>query len=588
MEACQSCHGGIYNTFINTGMGKSFNVASKQKSAAKFGKHHVVVDKFTHLSYYPFWRNDTMYIMEFRVLNNDTVHKRIERVDYIIGSGQHTNSHLTNINGYIYQLPLTWYAQKGKWDLPPGFEGGQNVRFNRAIGLECMSCHNAMPSFEENSENKFTSVPMGINCERCHGPGEIHVREKLAGKIVDTATLIDYTIVNPKKLSWELQIDVCQRCHLQGNVVLKNNKSFTDFRPGQKLSDYMDIFMPKYHGGDDEFIMASHAQRLQQSKCFLAGQKNNKPLTCISCHNPHISVEVTGKQVFNNACNNCHSQAQQNFCSASPQQLAKANNNCVQCHMPKSGTVDIPHVTVTDHWIKKPATATSKNKLKSFVGIYCINNPQTDNETKAKANIAYTEKFSGALTSLDTAKKLLTNNQNDDVLLHLWYLKGNYADILKKASTLKPLQQNKPWLCYRIGRTYFNQNNYTLATLWYKQAIKLAPQNLNFLNALGATYVETDNFSEAENILNTSLQKNPKQAEPLVNLGYLFAKKQQYQMAVNYYKKAIALDPYSEQALLNLAAAYMQLNNKTAAAKTAKQVLTINPKNALAKQILGF
>ena len=55
METCRSCHNDIYKTFIETGMGQSFNVANKQKSVAKFGKHQLVHDKFNNLSYYPYF-----------------------------------------------------------------------------------------------------------------------------------------------------------------------------------------------------------------------------------------------------------------------------------------------------------------------------------------------------------------------------------------------------------------------------------------------------------------------------------------------------------------------------------------------------
>jgi hypothetical protein len=190
MQTCRSCHNDIYKTFIETGMGKSFDLATRAKSAADFSKQHVVYDKTTDMHYLPYWVKDNLYITEFRLNGKDTIHKRSEKVDYIIGSGQHTNSHMMNVNGYLYQLPLTWYAQKKKWDLPPGYENGNNSRFSRAIGFECMSCHNALPEFEEHSENHFLTVPQGIDCERCHGPGEVHVKEKLAGNIVDTATQI--------------------------------------------------------------------------------------------------------------------------------------------------------------------------------------------------------------------------------------------------------------------------------------------------------------------------------------------------------------------------------------------------------------
>ena len=137
----------------------------------------------------------------------------------------------------------------------------------------------------------------GIDCERCHGPGEIHVQQKLSGNIIDTSKYIDYSIVNPKKLNIDLQFDVCQRCHLQGNAVLLEGKTFNDFKPGEHLKDVMDIYLPRYED-DDDFIMASHPDRLKQSACF-----QNSTLTCISCHNPHKSVTSLSSDYFDSNFN---------------------------------------------------------------------------------------------------------------------------------------------------------------------------------------------------------------------------------------------------------------------------------------------
>src|SRR5207253_5173309 len=141
---------------IKTGMGKSFGKATREKSAADF-THPDVNDKFSDLRYHAFWARDSLFIKEYRLRGKDTLHQRTEQVNYVIGSGQHTNSHLQTVNGYINQMPMTFYTQKKKWDLPPGFENGVNTRFSRKIGLECMSCHNAYPEFVIASENKFKS-----------------------------------------------------------------------------------------------------------------------------------------------------------------------------------------------------------------------------------------------------------------------------------------------------------------------------------------------------------------------------------------------------------------------------------------------
>ncbi|MBA3706732.1 MAG: hypothetical protein H0W84_12775, partial [Bacteroidetes bacterium] len=233
MSQCKLCHQGIYNSFIETGMGKSFEHSSKQKSSAKFDEHAIIYDKYSDFYYHPYWDGDSMKMMEFRLKGKsarmdevicsggDTIFKRIENIDFIVGSGQHTNSHITNTNGYLHQMPMTFYTQKGEWHLPPGFENGFNTRFSRKIGLECMSCHNSFPAFVEGSENKFNALPEGISCERCHGPGSIHVQQRSTGSRIDTSKYIDYSIVNPGKLPIDIQFDVCQRCHLQGNTVQK-------------------------------------------------------------------------------------------------------------------------------------------------------------------------------------------------------------------------------------------------------------------------------------------------------------------------------------------------------------------------------
>src|SRR5690606_21082128 len=123
-------------------------------------------------------------VREYRQAGPDTVHQRVEQIDYIVGSGHHTNSHIRDENGYLYQVPVTWYAQAGRWGLAPGFQG-REPRFDRPIGEGCMTCHNAMPGFVEGSENLFDRVPLGIDCERCHGPGSVHVEQKRAGRLVD-------------------------------------------------------------------------------------------------------------------------------------------------------------------------------------------------------------------------------------------------------------------------------------------------------------------------------------------------------------------------------------------------------------------
>jgi predicted CXXCH cytochrome family protein len=613
MNTCKLCHQQIYNTFIKTGMGRSFDLATKSKSAGDF-KTASIYDKFSNFRYHAFWSGDSLYFKEYRLQGRDTTFQRTEQVNYIIGSGQHTNSHLHLSNGYLSQMPMTFYTQKKHWDLPPGFENGVNTRFSRKIGLECMSCHNGYPAFVKGSENKYERIPNGIDCERCHGPGSIHVSAKQRGDVVDTSRYVDYTIVNPAKLSIDRQFDICQRCHLQGNAVLKEGKSFYDFRPGKKLSDYLTVFLPKYKNADDEFIMASHADRLKQSRCFIqsykkaANKSDLKPykeaMTCVTCHNPHVSVRETNRNVFNDACTGCHTNLENNAVvhNASRSKHFNKNTNCVGCHMPSSGSIDIPHVSVHDHYIRKPLSQEEKEKIKTFLGLYAINETSPDRYTRALAYINEYEKFSQKEAYLDSAKKFLSDKsslkKNARALIQLYFIKRDYQAVLNTVNELgenvcaKELFINTSyenadaWCCYRIAESYYYSGNAGKAESWFAQAAWLAPFNLDFRNKYGTVLAATGKSNEAIQAFEWIMRENPEYVSAYSNLGYLRLMQGQPAEALRLYKIGIDLDPDNEALLLNLAGYYLFIKDRDAAAKYLKHALELNPRNEKVKGIL--
>lgn len=599
MAKCRQCHSDKFETFIHTGMGQSFDAATKEKSSGNFENHPSIYDKHTDLYYHPYWLKDSLYIIEYRLNGRDTTHKRIERVDYIIGSGQHTNSHLFSSNCYIHQMPLTYFTQKGKWDLPPGFENGYNSRFSRKIGLECMSCHNGYPEFVQGSENKFTKVPNGIDCERCHGPGALHVKEKEAGILVDTSKEIDYSIVNPGKLTAELQFDLCQRCHLQGNTVLKPGKSFYDFKPGMKLSDVMTVFLPKYEGADDEFIMASHADRLKMSACYLATAKNqssgSRPhknqMTCITCHNPHVSVKETGATQFNSSCAGCHS-SPKNGCTA-PETSRKANqDNCVSCHMPRNNSIDIPHVTVTDHFIRKPKVpSVDKASIRKFIALHAVNEQNPAPSIRAEAFLNQFEKFDKQPFLLDSAQKLISGHDPEmlALLIRLHYLKRDWSSLAKvDASSLLQRQQSSEkyaWACYQVAEAYQRYNDLPKAMNYFQKAVSLAPYNLEFQNKLAGMHYAAGEIEKAREIYEWILKEDPKFAPAWCNVGFIHLQQNNPDVAKICYEKAIALDPDYTQALLNMAGWHIFKKDNKSAAVMVKRVLKIDPMNPQAREL---
>lgn len=592
MQTCRGCHEPVYETFIKTGMGQSFDHATRQKSAADFTPAHALVyDSVLDFYYKPYWAGDSFYIMEYRMEGGDTVHKRIQKVDYIVGSGQHTNSHIFSTNGYLFQAPITFYTQKHRWDLAPGFEKGANTRFQRMIQLECMSCHNGYPNFVNNSENKYTSVMTGIDCERCHGPGSLHVQERQNNRPVDTSKGPDYSIVNPRRLPTELQNNICQRCHLQGIAVLNDGKSFYDFHPGMKLSEVMNVFMPEYEGAQDKMIMASHVERMKKSQCYVQSGK----MSCITCHNPHVSVKFTPRNQYLNACQSCHGGSAQHQCSESAQVRAAKKNDCVTCHMPHNGSIDIPHVAVTDHFIRKrPVEDSEKKKITAFLGMKCFNNDHPDAITTARGFMEFYERYTPSRCLLDSSLRYLSlqssveaeKKQNRDYI-RAYFLLKDYVRVTGYAAALKPESINDAWTAYRIGESYFELQHADSALPWYKRATELWKYAPDFQKEYGVCLLALNKTAEAQQVFTFILSENPNHVSALTNLGYIYLQQGNNAMAYDYMIRAEKLDPDHEQNLVNLAVWYHNNNQPGMAKKELTNLLSRHPGNERARAMLA-
>ena len=593
MQQCRGCHEEVYKTFIQTGMGQSFGVATREKSAADFSPAHALVyDSALDYYYKPYWDHDSFYILEYRTDGRDTVHKRIQKVNYVVGSGQHTNSHIFDINGYLYQAPITFYTQKHRWDLAPGFEKGANTRFQRLIQLECMSCHNGYPDFVNGSENKYNKIQTGIDCERCHGPGSIHVAEKLTGKVTDTSKGPDFTIVNPRRLSTELQNNVCQRCHLQGIAVLNDGKSFFDFHPGMKLSEVMNVFMPEYEGAQDKMIMASHVERMKKSRCFVESGK----MSCITCHNPHVSVKFTPHTQYINACQSCHSGANgQQICTETEQARAIKDNDCITCHMPRNGSIDIPHVAVTDHYIRKrPIADTAMKKITAFLGMKCFNNDHPDAITTARGYLEFYERYAPSAGLLDSALAYLGQQQETETkqkqnkdYIRAYFLMKNYPKVLECTTSLQPSQMTDAWTAYRIGESFFLTEQADKALPWYKRATEIWPFSLDFENKYGVCLLALRNLPDGLNIFKMIIAENPNHLSANTNLGFIYMQQGNNRLSYDFLLRAQQLDPDYEQNLINLAVWYHTNQQPNEARKCLEHLLKKHPGNEQAKAMLA-
>ena len=585
MQTCIQCHGNIHDDFKHTGMGQSFANAYLGNSHAVFEDIEPIYEENSNFYYLPFTKDSLIYIKEFRLNDNgDTIHQRTEKVSYIVGSGQHTNSHIIDINGYIYQAPITFYTQDKKWDMAPSYREQGNLRFDRLLNSECISCHNHFPTLAEGATNKFTQMPSGIACERCHGPGALHVAEKKAGKVVNILEKIDYTIVNPAKLPRDLQLDLCQRCHLQGTAVLEKGKTFYDFKPGMALSEVVNVFLPRFASSNKDFIMASQADRLRQSKCFQASD-----MTCLSCHNPHISVKKLDKDHFKNICLQCHKA--EKSCLESQEKRNNVGDQCSQCHMPKSGSLDIAHVRITDHKIQVNPSKDNTIGDQQFYGLEMLTKNKPSHLDMARGYLALYDKYASLPYILDSVEVYLDKSDVKkpafiDAKVHYLFNKKDYPTLASLFSNNAPDTIDDAWTAYRIGDSFYQVRDYEKALLFIQKAVHLQSLNLEFLEKEALVLMDLNQQQQAAQKFDFILSENPKRPIALCNRGFLFILQGNLKAGEALYDQAISLNPDYEQALLNKAAVRNILNDKTKALALINRCLKINPKNRQAQQAL--
>jgi Flp pilus assembly protein TadD len=567
-ESCAGCHADIYASFLETGKGRSFHYPSKEKIIEDFSKAYVF-DKFSNFHYKAYWKGENMFISEFRLENKDTVHIKTIKIDFVVGSGNQTRSYLYEENGYFYEMPITWYVKKGIWDLSPGYEDGRNARFDRPIGDMCMNCHNSEQQFVENSINRFTSLGQGMSCEKCHGPGEAHVKLMQEGKKVDISKTIDYSIVNPSKLPIQIQFDVCRQCHLEGVTVPRENKHFMNFRPGMKLNDFWDVMVPLGDNVND-FGFASHAERLQQSMCFI---KSGEKLTCISCHDPHKKLPENPAVFYNEKCQNCHKPTncgEKHFSEDVPA------TNCISCHMPKSGTTDIPHVSTTDHFIRRKLSDTKETPKKDGVQFTNYTSEKNTARMDVLGRIIYFEQFSGPKEEL---KKVAHLVKNCDLNTQIKY---THLEKMPLAFNLDTLQFNTikdPNTAYYVGSIFKNTDK-SKSLKWIEYAFKLAPENIEIMENLALEYdITHNNTDKAIEMYQLVLSKRPSKQVSLVNLGYLYMLNGEIEKGLELTEKAIKNYPDYTLAYENKTNMLLQLNRKKEALEVLNLLIKENPTN---------
>lgn len=266
-ETCGVCHVEIFEVFTKSGHAWTLNPAVNQEPPDY---------AFTEISELPesYTWDDISYVIggynwKAHFMNQD---------GYLITDAPGETGNEEYLSQYNFANPIL--GKKAGW---VKYHAGEENR-----QYTCGPCHTT--GYDPKGENELPGIvgtwaEPGIRCERCHGPGSLH-------------------IANPRgvRMVVERDSELCGECHARGMTEEINTSSG----------------FIQHHEQYEELFQAKHAI-----------------IRCVQCHDPHagvVQLRQAGESTVRTSCEDCHfEQAKYQDSEAHPALLV----TCIDCHMPR-------------------------------------------------------------------------------------------------------------------------------------------------------------------------------------------------------------------------------------------------------------
>jgi Tfp pilus assembly protein PilF len=439
-------------------------------------------------------------------------------VQYALGSGRQGISYLAERDGFIVESPMTWYVHPHRWGLSPGFEV-HNYQFDRPVRPGCLYCHANRVRPVAGPINRYEPPVFeghAIGCERCHGPGELHVKRPA---VIDGK---DLTIVNPPDLSPPLREAVCEQCHLLGDSrTTHRDLQDDDFRPGLPFQSFWTVLTPPADAAQSRFV--GQVEQMHESRCF---RESDGKLGCLSCHDPHHHPASEEKVAYyRDRCLECHGEPERGCrLSNAARSSGSRPDDCVSCHMPRLPTADIAHGAASDHRIPRVV-----------------------------ATVAASEVLS----------KQPANDRRRLLVFH--------ADLLTDADRADADRDRGVALSREEPRSA------KLALTLLTSALSRRPDDATAWESKGYALRTLEKNAEAAVAFRSALDLEPNRESTITAAAYLAARMMRIDDAVAFWRRAITVNPWRSDYRAELALVHFRARHWTESAAACRETLRLNP-----------
>jgi tetratricopeptide (TPR) repeat protein len=488
------------------------------------------------------------------------------RIGLVYGSrGAGDEMYFTWHGDHLYELPMAWLYPQGCWGnttIDPHGSGD----FGRETGPRCLECHNTWIGHVPGSHNEYRrdGRVLGVTCERCHGPGADHVafhKDHPEAKRAES-------IVQPKSLERERQMEVCTQCH--SNAIKPRDRAFS-YRPGTPLADSYATIVTK--NPEDDHV-ANQVQYLRKSKCFLQSD-----MTCVTCHNPHKPTDLTAVQ---RSCLKCHEPAS---CKDREHQPAAVRNDCTACHMPPRVWMNVHFHTKDDQYVPpirrhEHRIAVHPEARNTVLFDWCAK--QSDAESKKEAErqrtwivdywLAESERRRSdhrLLASIGALREALRVNPTATI-------REKLDETERDLARLNALMSEGVYLS--------GQRRFPEGIARFEEAIALQPELALAHIQLGTALLQAGKSGPAAHEFRLAAKYDENDPNPHFMLAKMALDQKKPQEALQSARRAEEVGPFSDEISYVIGVALLDLNRDAEAADAFRKAIRVNPRNAGALQ----